>query len=713
MNRIFSLSLFGFEFQKRITKNPNRNTMTASPAALAIAGLPVPPTRDVARPVSNLGNTCYMNAVLQALAHAPELCLAMDCNPHHITCPVALENRKRRISSPTSSPEDTSASASAIAGAFMENDFRRKPARKLRRSSRKSPTNGMFANTTNTTSSISNQNNAEGSPANNTSAIMDDGSSIYCALCEMEWHLQEVHAPSPKDKAVAPSFFVHGFIDHVAPHFKLGQQEDSHEFLRLLIDAMQHSCKNARPKSEQDDPMEEDIPPIGDDAAADTNTNSNTNPEEDTEYPFQLFRGTVESCVTCDSCKASSSTLDPIEDVGLEVTPPSPSTSTSLRATPPSSNEALADVTSAFRRFARVEDLDSGYKCEKCGKGGRATKQSRLASIPPILTLHLKRFRYGADARGPSQAAATGASNRRTAKSGSAKIEGHIKFEQIFDLKPYLTDELQAKQKAMFCRLFAVVVHAGKNSHSGHYIAYVRNIQKNEWWKMDDARVTLVGADEVMQAEAYMLFYRVVEHPFALHLKEKTKKLQEAREAVASQLAAESAAEGHKTVAAGAEAEKENVPAPATNQKATESPEAVPGPAPKVIVAGADKNIKHKVVVAGADKNIMQEAAISSKATVGTTKPASTTTSGTNTNTNSSRKRALPDFTDGKSWAKAKTRLKPAQYSKLRMAEEYVNENVQLKPEFFKIITEEGSKDSAKVNHCPIKRITGTLLRHF
>lgn len=104
-------------------------------------------------------------------------------------------------------------------------------------------------------------------------------------------------------------------------------------------------------------------------------------------------------------------------------------------------------------------------------------------------------------------------------KSGSAKIEGHVKFEEIFDLQPYLTQGLQAKHSNMMCRLFAVIVHSGKSSHSGHYIAYVRNHSKNEWWKMDDARVMVVTKEEVMNAEAYMLFYRVVEHPIAVQLR--------------------------------------------------------------------------------------------------------------------------------------------------------------------------------------------------
>jgi ubiquitin C-terminal hydrolase len=260
----------------------------------------------------------------------------------------------------------------------------------------------------------------------------------FCALCSLEHHLEQVHDSSqPPDKPVAPEAFVRGFVNHVAPWMRIGIQEDSHEFLRLLIDAMQKSCLKARSDKENTK------------VAATTNGAASTT--EDEEYSFSLFRGLVESNVTCEYCKASSSTVDPIEDIGLEVT---------------SSTPALADVQSAFTRFAGAEPLDSNYKCEKCGKVGKATKQSRLKSIPPILTLHLKRFRYG-DSRVGADAMPR-RSGRSEVKSGSAKIEGHVKFEVLFDLKPFLTKEMQEASKSVLCRLFAVVVHAGKNSNSGH-----------------------------------------------------------------------------------------------------------------------------------------------------------------------------------------------------------------------------------------------------
>jgi ubiquitin C-terminal hydrolase len=478
------------------------------------------PLRSVARPVSNLGNTCYMNAVLQALAHAPELCLAMDCQPHRLTCPIAAENALKINCSKCSASITSCTDEVALSSVVSQEDsaiVNRKISNSsgTRKSSRRSGGNG-----------------GRRSPGEGDSASSDDDIE-FCVLCEVENHIRQVHDSSVRDKPFAPRTFVDGFIDHVAPWFQLGVQEDSHEFLRLLIDAMQQSCHRARL---QDNPQDDSRRGI-------ESEDQENGLKYDKEYPFSLFRGTVESNVVCESCRATSSTLDPIEDVGLEVTIPHHqlqshtfhrNSNSSRNTSPVPQVSALVDVQTAFQRFAQTEALDSGYKCEKCGKVGKATKQSRLARIPPILTLHLKRFSYGD--RGSSSATATsrrsrsevsqllGSNEYNTGKSGSSKIEGHIKFSMFFDLRPYLTDELKAKHTNMFCRLFAVIVHAGKNSHSGHYIAFVRNVSKNEWWKMDDSRVTAVSEDEVMQAEAYMLFYRVVQHPIAVQLEELYKK---------------------------------------------------------------------------------------------------------------------------------------------------------------------------------------------
>jgi ubiquitin C-terminal hydrolase len=569
-----------------------------------------------------------ISLIVQALAHAPEICFALDLSNHSETCPTAAANRRRAEVMAESQPAEGGASnVSSRATSPLDEtsisveqeNITPPPLEEVEEKPRPVLSSSLTVDSLATTATV------KARAGNRRSRKEDDGWG-FCALCEFEAHMRRVHdytatgpsrpsSPSGADVAalnvssrpVAPTTFVRGFIRHVAPSFRLGVQEDSHEFLRLLIDAMQKSCRKARSlvapsadDAENQGSRKVAKKPKGIEPEDESEDSDAEDDSQDPEYPFALFRGAVESTVTCKECQAQSSTHDPIEDLGLEVLYPTTAMASSNGAgvgtgRPTLSNSpvpvatSLASVQAALTKFARAEKLDAGYKCENCGKLGSATKESRLARIPPILTLHLKRFRYGSSTPGgngvggsvnggggffdgPTFATSTRSSTRSAAfaaaadtgpaaneaplrrsgrlassgptplvaggtansgseastsgdfflgKSGSAKIEGHIKFEQVVNLRPYLTENLQKRHKQMFCRLFAVVVHSGKNSHSGHYIAFVRSLSRNEWWRMDDGRVNHATEREVMAAEAYMLFYRVFRHPVAAALQEK------------------------------------------------------------------------------------------------------------------------------------------------------------------------------------------------
>ena len=56
--------------------------------------------------------------------------------------------------------------------------------------------------------------------------------------------------------------------------------------------------------------------------------------------------------------------------------------------------------------------------------------------------------------------------------------------------------------------VYAIIVHAGGTSWSGHYYAYVK--VGDSWYKMDDSHVTRVSEDAVFNQNAYLIFYRKV-----------------------------------------------------------------------------------------------------------------------------------------------------------------------------------------------------------
>lgn len=422
---------------ERADPGRSRGGVDADAAGTATTGfeippnfVPPPPPREVATGVANLGNTCYMNATLQALAHAPELCHALDAECHLRRCPVALRNERRRRRHARELVRASSAASSPDGGGDADADA------KGHRRSQSAGSDGSSGSGGSSESSSKRRRKGglscvDGGGGGGADSLPD---YEFCTLCELERLLGRVHsrleealdgddaaaddddcrdafrAPPPdgggdcaataRDGPFVPEAFVSGFMSKVAPWFRRGVQEDSHEFLRLLIDAMQTSCKGARAASADRGP------------SSSSSSKRVNNAGEDEEYPFRLFRGTVESNVTCSACRSTSTKIDPIEDIGLDILPVRSSSEgnppqaglsrggggasmSASRSTSPTTNMPLADVTQALERFISSEHLDSGYKCERCGKLGKATKTSKLASIPPILTLHLKRFRYG------------------------------------------------------------------------------------------------------------------------------------------------------------------------------------------------------------------------------------------------------------------------------------------------------------------------------
>lgn len=64
-------------------------------------------------------------------------------------------------------------------------------------------------------------------------------------LCVMQNHMVQAFANS--GNAIKPVSFIRD-LKKIARHFRFGNQEDAHEFLRYTIDAMQKACLNGYAK---------------------------------------------------------------------------------------------------------------------------------------------------------------------------------------------------------------------------------------------------------------------------------------------------------------------------------------------------------------------------------------------------------------------------------------------------------------------------------
>uniref|UniRef100_A0A669CPY6 Ubiquitin carboxyl-terminal hydrolase n=1 Tax=Oreochromis niloticus TaxID=8128 RepID=A0A669CPY6_ORENI len=228
-----------------------------------------------------------------------------------------------------------------------------------------------------------------------------------------------------------------------------------------------------------------------------------------------VFDGTIVSSVQCLTCDRVSVTLENFQDISLPIPGKEDlaklhsSTHQTSLVKAGSCGEAYApqgwiafvmeyikswfwgpvvtlqDCLAAF--FARDElKGDNMYSCEKCKKLRNGVKFCKMQSLPEILCIHLKRFRHEL--------------------MFSTKISTHVSFPlEGLDLQPFLAKDSSAQTTSY--DLLSVICHHGTASN-GHYIAYCRNDVNNLWYEFDDQSVTEVSEACVQNAEAYVLFYK-------------------------------------------------------------------------------------------------------------------------------------------------------------------------------------------------------------
>ncbi|KAL1820842.1 ubiquitin carboxyl-terminal hydrolase 15 [Daucus carota subsp. sativus] len=223
-----------------------------------------------------------------------------------------------------------------------------------------------------------------------------------------------------------------------------GSQEDAHEFLRFLVTSMQSIGLEG----------------LDGENVVDTRL-------QETTFIHHTFGGCLRSKVKCLRCHNESERYESIMDLTLEIF---------------GWVESLED---ALTQFTSAEDLDGEnmYRCGRCAAYVRARKQLSIQEAPNILTIVLKRFQEG----------------------NYGKINKRITFPDMLDMIPFMTGTDDIPPLYI---LYAVVVHLDTQSasFSGHYVAYVKNLQ-GIWFRIDDTEVQPVHMSQVMSEEAYILFY--------------------------------------------------------------------------------------------------------------------------------------------------------------------------------------------------------------
>ncbi|KAH0539531.1 ubiquitin carboxyl-terminal hydrolase 20 [Cotesia glomerata] len=162
---------------------------------------------------------------------------------------------------------------------------------------------------------------------------------------------------------------------------------------------------------------------------------------------------------------------------------------------------SLHDCLAAFFSADELKG-DNVYSCEKCNKLRNGIKYCKVLELPEVLCIHLKRFRHEL--------------------MFSSKIASYVSFPlDDLDMRPYLHKECVSKVATY--DLISVICHHG-TAGGGHYICYALNTDSNQWFEFDDQCVTQVSPETVKNCEAYVLFYKK-RSPEMLQYRDKTLEL--------------------------------------------------------------------------------------------------------------------------------------------------------------------------------------------
>jgi ubiquitin C-terminal hydrolase len=271
--------------------------------------------------------------------------------------------------------------------------------------------------------------------------------NMFCGYCQLLKHVKSALTCRGR-YSIAPESILRQ-LKLIAKNMRLGRQEDSHEFLRQLID----SCVMGElPLILTSNPKSPLVP---------ASTRATT-------AVGQLFSGYLQSQVICGSCQNVSRTFDPYMDISLEI-------------------QDCSSLDDCLRRFTRADTLagPNAYRCSKCEKRVTAKKQMLVHKCPPLLTIQLKRFHL---------------------LNSAQKVNKKVKFDAILDMAPFMSSHNSSRVEPLKYSLYAVIVHEGSSMSSGHYVCYAK-AGNGAWYLFNDSQVQQVSEQTVLNQSAYILMY--------------------------------------------------------------------------------------------------------------------------------------------------------------------------------------------------------------
>ncbi|CAD8123275.1 unnamed protein product [Paramecium sonneborni] len=198
----------------------------------------------------------------------------------------------------------------------------------------------------------------------------------------------------------------------------------------------------------------------------------------------KIFFGYHRSCIECFNCPKRQPTYRPKEKfLGID-----------LHFN--EEEEDNQDLYDMIRKAYEKEQIE--YTCDRCNqKTNQVYKSQQLIQLPSVLFMIVHRFTFD--------------STTLTMKKMLTKVpfRFQIDFRHIFNKQ-------KLNSRDCIYDLYAFIIHLGKNSNSGHYICYARQLDKPDVWvTFDDTMITNLEYNsdqldkELIEEETpYLLFYQ-------------------------------------------------------------------------------------------------------------------------------------------------------------------------------------------------------------
>ena len=137
-------------------------------------------------------------------------------------------------------------------------------------------------------------------------------------------------------------------------------------------------------------------------------------------------------------------------------------------------DEEFYDISLDVENFSSLEKSLLFYIKDnqeiECDSSNTIIIKNAFLTLPKIMKIHLKRFSFG-----------------KNETKTPCKVNSYFTFPMELDMNKYMYSRNENNQFNIY-ELFGVIVHNG-TSFSGHYYAFFRTTEKNQWYKFNDSLV--------------------------------------------------------------------------------------------------------------------------------------------------------------------------------------------------------------------------------